>query len=81
MQVQVEDALSRARPNVVDGAVTLLDAALARELRRGQLAIANDLRLFRLRLFQSDDVLLGDDEQVRGRLRIMSSKATTLSSS
>src|SRR3954468_23196515 len=68
--MEMEHALSRAGTDVVDRPVSIFDLALARELRRDQLAVAEDLRVLRLGFLQSDHVFFGDDQHVRGRLRI-----------
>jgi len=70
VNVQVEDGLPGAGADVEDGAVSLLDVALARYLGGGQVATADDLGVAGLSLFQSGKMLLGNNEHVRGRLGI-----------
>ena len=70
VDMEVEDGLSRARADVEDGAVSLLDVALAGDLRRRQMAAADQFRVFGLGLFQSGKMFFGNDENVRGGLRL-----------
>ena len=65
----MKDRLSRAGADVEDRAVSLLDVALARDLRGGEMAAADDLGVRGLGFFQSRKMFLGNDEHVRGRLR------------
>src|SRR5580698_9244183 len=69
MNMQVEDRLPSAGPNVQNGTVSLLDIALARDLSGGQVAAPNDFGVAGLRFFQSCKMFFGDDEYMRGRLR------------
>jgi hypothetical protein len=69
MHVQVEDRLSGARPNIEDGAVSLLDVALARDLGGSKVAAADHFGVGGLRLFQSSKMFLRNNKHVRGRLR------------
>ena len=62
--------LSRPRSDVEHGAVSLFDVALARNLGGGQVAAAYRFSVSSLRLFQSSEMFLRDDQHVRGRLRI-----------
>src|SRR6516225_299927 len=68
--MQVEHRMPCAWADVVHGAVTVLDAALAADLGSNEVAISDDLGIPWLGFFQADQMLLGDDEHVRGRLRI-----------
>src|SRR5271157_3061262 len=70
VQMQMEHRLSRARPNVVDGAISVLDTALTAELRRDELAIAEDLGVFRRGFLQSHNVPLGNNEHVGRRFGV-----------
>ena len=70
VQVQMKDSLSRVRADVVYGAKAVLQLALPRDLRRDELAIADQLRIPFGRLSNVNDMLLGDDQHVRWRLRI-----------
>jgi len=65
--VEVEDRLSRARADVENGAVSLLDVALAGDLGGGEVAAADDFCVGGLGFFQSSKMLLGNDQHVRGR--------------
>ena len=58
------------RADVVHRAISVLDAALAADLRGDELAVAEDLGVFRRGFLQSNDVPLGNDEHVRRRLGI-----------
>ena len=53
MDMEMKHGLPRFRANIGDGAITLLDVALARDLGGGQVAAANHFRIFRLRFLQS----------------------------
>ena len=68
--MEMENGLSGAGANVEDGAVTLLDVALAGDCGCGQVTAANHFGVFGLRFFQSGEMFLGDDEHVRGRARM-----------
>jgi hypothetical protein len=68
--MQVEDGLACAGADVEDRAVSLLDFALARNLRGGEMASADHLGVRRFRFFQAGEMFLGNDEYVRGRLRL-----------
>jgi hypothetical protein len=69
MDVEVEDRLSGTGADVENGAVSLLDVALAGDLRRGEVAAADDFGVGGLGLFQSCEMFLRNDENVRGGLR------------
>ena len=66
----MEDGLARSRADVVHRAVAVLDAALARNLRRYQVRVPDNLRVLRFRFLQAANVLLGNDQHVRRRLRV-----------
>src|SRR5271169_61404 len=68
--MQMEYRLPRPRPDVVHRAVSVLDAALAPDLRRYELAVAKDLGVFWRGFLQSDDVPLGEDEHVSRRFGV-----------
>jgi hypothetical protein len=65
--VEVKDRLSGAGADVEDGAVSLLDVALAGDLRGGEVTAADDFGIGVIGFFQSSEMFLGDDEDVRGR--------------
>lgn len=65
--MEVEDRLSGAGADVEDGAVSLLDVALARDVRGGEMTAADDFGVGVFCFFQSSKMLLGNDEDVRGR--------------
>src|SRR5512146_116894 len=69
VQVKVKDRLAGAGADVEDGAVAILDMPVVRQAGGYQVAVADDLGVFGRGFLQADDVLFGDDEQVRGRLR------------
>lgn len=66
----MKDRLSRTRTNIKNGAVSVFDLALAGDFSRREMAAADQFGIVSLGLFQSRKMLLGDDEHVRGRLRI-----------
>jgi hypothetical protein len=66
----MKDGLAGARAYVEHGAVAILDPALAGNFGGYQLAVADQVGIFRLGFFQVDYVPLGDNEDMRGRLRI-----------
>ena len=65
--MEVEDRLSGAGANVEDGAVCLLDIALARNLRGGEVAAPDEFGVGGLGFLQSREMFLGNDEDVRRR--------------
>jgi hypothetical protein len=66
--MQVEHRLTGARPHVEHRPISLLDPALPRDLGRGQMAAAKDLRISFLGFFQSCKVPLRNDKHMRRRL-------------
>jgi hypothetical protein len=68
--VQVKDGLSSAGANVEDGAVALLDLALAGDRGSGQMAAADDFGVAAFRFFQSCKMPFGNNQDVCRRLRI-----------
>ena len=70
MNVQVENGLPSAGADVEDGAVPMLDSALARDLSGREMAAADDLRVCGLGLFQSCEMSFRNNEYVCGRLRM-----------
>ena len=62
--------MSGAGTDVEDGAVALLDVALAGNLGRSEVAAADDFGVGGLGFFQSSKMFLGNDEDVRGGLRV-----------
>lgn len=68
--MEVENRLSSAGADIKNGAVSLLDVALTGDLGGGQMAAADEFGVGGLGLFQSRKMLLGNDENVRGRLRV-----------
>src|SRR3974390_1208003 len=69
MHMQVKDGLSGTGTDVEDGAVSLLDIALAGDLRGGEVATANEFGVGGFGFFQSREMFLGNDQDVRGGLR------------
>ena len=67
--MEVEDGLSGAGADVEDGAVSLLDLALACDLGGGEVAAPDDFSVVGLSLFQSGKMFLGNDKDVGGGLR------------
>jgi hypothetical protein len=70
MQVQVKDGLTGAGTYVIDRTITILNAALARDLRRDQLAIPQQLCVCILGFLEPDNVLFGDYQHMDGGLWI-----------
>ena len=68
--MEVEDGLSGAGSDVQDGAVSVLDIALAGDVGGGQMAAADDFSVRTFRFFQSGEMTFGDDEHMGRRLRI-----------
>jgi hypothetical protein len=66
----MKDRLSGAEADVEDGAVSLLDVALAGDVGGGEVAAADQFGVGGFGLFQSGKMFFGDDEDVRGGLRI-----------
>jgi len=70
MDVEVEDGLSGAGANIENGAIALFDVALASDLSGGKMATADDFGVVGFGFLQSSEMFFGDDEHVRGSLRI-----------
>jgi len=68
--MEMKDGLSGAGADVEDGAVSLLDVALAGDLGGGEVAAADDFGVGSLGFFQSSKMFLGNDEHVRGSLGV-----------
>src|ERR1051326_3354416 len=64
----MKNSLARVWTNVVNGAKAVLQLALAGDLCRHKLAIANQFRVGLGRLVNADNMLLGDNQHVRRRL-------------
>src|SRR5271166_5315107 len=69
MNVEVEDGLSGTGAYVEDGAVSMLDIPLAGDVGCGQMAAADDFGVGGFGFFQPREMLFGNDEHVRRRLR------------
>src|SRR5258705_11252473 len=70
MDVNVEHGLSRFRCYVEAGAVAVFDSAMASDGGGRQVKASNQLRVFRLSFLQATNMLLGNNQNVRGRLWI-----------
>jgi len=70
MDMNVEHGLPRFRSHVEDSAVAVFDSALASDGGGGQVKASDELCVFRLSFFQATNMLLGNNQNVRGRLRI-----------
>src|ERR1019366_4897995 len=79
--MQVEHRLPGTRTHVIHRAISVLDAALAADLRGDQLAIADNFSSSGLASFNPAMCCLGMMSMCVGALGLMSSKANTLSSS
>ena len=70
MHMEVEDGLTRAWTYIEHRAITIFNAALASDLRSDQVATAYGLGIFGCGFLQAPNVFFGNDENVRGGLRI-----------
>lgn len=70
VDVKMEHRLSGAGADVENGAVSMLNVALAGDLGGGEVAAADDFGVGGLGLLQSGEMFLGDDENVGGGLRV-----------
>src|SRR5579864_149592 len=70
MQMQMKDRLPGSRAHVENCSIAVLDVAFAGDVRSNEMTLADNLRVFRLGFFHSDDVLLRNDEYVCGSLRV-----------
>ena len=70
VDVKMKHRLPSSRTHVQHSAVSLLDVALACNLSRRQVAAANHFGVFGLRLFQSRKMFPGNDQHMRGSLRV-----------
>ena len=70
MHVEMEDRLSRARAYIEHSSISILNAALAGDLRGDQVAAAYGFGVFARGFLQTANVFFGNDENVRGGLRI-----------
>jgi hypothetical protein len=68
--MQMEDSLACVGTNVVDRPKPVLEVAFARDPGRYDLAITNQLRVRFGCLVNADDMFLGDNQDVRRRLRL-----------
>ena len=68
--MNVKDGLSGAGPDIVNRAIARLNVAFAAQLSGDQLHVAKDRRVVSFGFFQSGNVFLGNNEKVRGRLRM-----------
>src|SRR5271166_6239899 len=70
VNVHVKHRLTCAGTDIQDSAVSLLDLALARDFGSGEMAAANDLGVGGLGFLQSSKMPFGNDEHMRGCLRV-----------
>ena len=68
--MEVEDGLAGSGADVEDGAVSVLEVALAGDFGGGEMAASDEVGVGGLRLFQSGKVAFGNDEHVRRRLGV-----------
>ena len=66
--MEVENGLSGAGADVEDGAVALLEVALAGDVGGGEVAAADEFSVGGLGFFQPSKMFPGNDEYVRGSL-------------
>src|SRR5262249_25231615 len=69
MQVQMEDSLSGVRTDVINRAKAVFQIALACDFCRDELAVADQLCIGLGRLVDADNMLFGDDQNMRRRSR------------
>lgn len=62
--------LSGTRSYIENGAISLLDVAQTRDVGSSQMASADDFCVGGLRFLKSNEVPLGNDQDVRWRLRV-----------
>ena len=70
VDVQMKHRLSGAGADIEDGAVSMLDSALACDLSGREMAAADDLGVCGLGFFQSCEMSFRNNEYVCGRLRM-----------
>src|SRR5262249_11330327 len=70
MEMYVEDGLTGAGPNVVNRSVSTFDSAVGGQLWRPQVHVTQEIKIRSLELFQSPDMLFGNNQDVCGRLRL-----------
>ena len=70
MNVHVKDGLACARSDIEHCPVPILDTALTCNMGCSELTAADDFGVFCGRLLQSADMLLGNDQHMRRRLRV-----------
>jgi hypothetical protein len=70
VEVHVKDGLAALRSDVKYRAISIFNATLATDFRGHQVEAPDGFGIVLLRLFQSPDVLLGNHQHVRGRLRV-----------
>src|ERR1700751_2469554 len=70
VHMDVKHGLARLRSHVEHRAVPILNAPLAPDLRGNQMKAPNQLSVFFLRFLQPPYMLLGDHQNMRGRLRV-----------
>ena len=68
--MQVKDGLAGARSDVEHRPISILNAALTRNVRGCEMTAANGFRVFGLRFLQSANMLFWNDQHVGWRLRI-----------
>ena len=68
--MKVEDGLSGSGADIENGAISILDFALAGNICRRQMASADDLGVGTFRFLQSSKMPLGNNQHMRGCLRI-----------
>lgn len=68
VDVQMKDGLAGAGADVEDGAVSVLDIAPAGDFSGHQMTAPDDLCVFGLGFFQSDNMLFRNDQDMSGRL-------------
>lgn len=68
--MQVKHGLSGSGPHVQHGAVSVFNIALAGDLSGGEVAAADQFRVFRFRFLQSREMFPGNDEHMSRSLRL-----------
>jgi len=68
--MQVKDRLACAWTYIQDSSISVLDFALTRDLRGGDMTAPYDFGIVSLGFLQSSEMTLWNDEDVRRRLRV-----------
>ncbi len=70
VNVHVENRLSGARSDIQNGAVSILNFALAGDFCSSQMALSDDIGVIGLSFLQPGEMAFGNHEHMRGSLRL-----------